>query len=136
MEKWVTEAIELWKADGVKLNAGSSLKELEGVERRNGFKFPDDFKILYAHVNGFEDFDSRGFMLSLWSTGRIIEENDISMDCIMFADFSLSVCQYGFEKKTGRIFKAYTHFQQGGEYLTDSFREFIDLFNSESELLF
>lgn len=88
-------------------------------------------------VNGFVDFEYRGFFLSLWSLGRIIDDYDKDKEFIMFSDYSLSVCQYGFHRDKKGIFKTYTHHQQGpAEYVAETFRQMIAFINSDSELLF
>lgn len=134
---WVQQAIAQWKEEELELNSGADIAEIERVENKIGYKFPDDFKNLYLNVNGFIDFEWNGSMLSLWSLGRIEDDYEDANKYIMFGDFFTSLCQYGFDKSNGHIFKAYTHHQVGPvQFIVKSFQELIELFNSNSQLLF
>ena len=137
MESWITNAIRQWREEKIELNQGASFADIEKVQDLIGFKFPSDFRELYLVANGFVDFEARGFFLSLWSLGRIIENYDKGKQFIMFGDHSLSVCQYGFHRSKPGIFKTYTHHQQGPiEHIAESFRQTVELINLDSELLF
>jgi hypothetical protein len=137
MKLWIQNAIDQWNTEGLQLNPPASASDIEKAEACLSFHFPEDFKELYSIVNGFADFEIRGFMLSLWSLDRIIDDYTASKKFIMFSDFSISVCQYGFDKDKIGVFKAYTHHQQGSyELVTESFQEMIELINTDSELLF
>ncbi|GAB2978825.1 hypothetical protein GCM10027049_13020 [Mucilaginibacter puniceus] len=137
MEAWVQNVLSKWKDEGVKVNDGVSLSEIEKAERILNFMLPEDFKAFYKAVNGFEDFEFIESWISLWSINRIIAEYNKENRFIMFSDFSLSVCQYGFDKENGDIYKAYSHHQQEPfEFLTKSFKEFIEFIDNDSELLF
>lgn len=137
MENWVQKAIAQWKDEALELNEGANVSDIEKAEDQIGFKFPDDFKELYIVINGFVNFEMRGFMLSLWSLDRVVSDYDPNKNLIMFSDHSLSICQYGFSKNRAGIFKAYTHFQEGPiELISESFQKLIALFNVDAEQLF
>ena len=137
MENWIKEALAQWNRDKVVLNKGASVVSIERTEDLIGYKFPKDFRELYLEVNGFLDFEIRGFLLSLWSLDRILGDFDKQKECIIFCDHSLSLCQYGFHRSKAGIFKSYTHHQEGPiTHIADSFRELIKFMNSDSEVLF
>ncbi len=137
METWVQQAIDQWKKEGIELKKGVSSEKFQWAEAQIGFVFPEDFKKLYSVVNGFVDFEMRGFMLSLWSLERIVDNYQDKKGFIMFSDHSISVCQYGFSKIRQEIFKSHTHNQYGPiDIIAQSFQQMIELFNCDSELLF
>lgn len=137
MENWIQKTISQWEEEELELNGGASLDDFKSAEAQIGYTFPKDFKKLYSVTNGFVDFEMRGFMLSLWSLERIVDNYKHNKGFIMFSDHSLSVCQYGFSKVEKEIFKAYTHHQQGPiEIVAPSFQQMIELFNCDSEVLF
>lgn len=137
MENWISEALVQWREEGIEINQEASFADIERTEDRIGYKFPNDFRELYSVVNGFVDFEARGFYLSLWSLNRIIKDYNKDKEFIMFGDHSLSVCQYGFHRSKPGIFKTYTHHQQGPiEHIAESFRQTVELINLDSELLF
>ncbi|MBW4888896.1 SMI1/KNR4 family protein [Mucilaginibacter sp. HMF5004] len=137
MESWVQKAISQWTIEGLKLNPAVTVADIANAEEQIGFSFPDDFKQLYLTVNGFVDFEFRGFfMLSLWSLERILADYDKTKELIMFSDHSISLCQYGFNKNKTGLFRAWTHHQQGPvDFIAESFRQIIELINSDSQLL-
>jgi len=137
MENWIQKAIDQWKEEELELNGGANSEEFENAEAQIGYKFPEDFKKLYSVVNGFVDFEMRGFMLSLWSLERIVDNYKNKNGLIMFADHSLSICQYGFNTYYEGIFRAYTHHQKGPiSLIAQSFQQMVELFNCDSEVLF
>jgi hypothetical protein len=137
LKKWISEVLSQWKEEGIKINQGASFADIVRAEDLIAYKFPYDFKELYSVINGFVDFEARGFFLSLWSLNRIIDDYEKNKEFIIFCDHSLSVCQYGFHRNKAGIFKTYTHHQQGPiEHIAESFRQAIELINSDSELLF
>lgn len=137
MESWVESAINQWRLEEVKLNSPASISYIEQAESILNFRFPEDFKQLYLAVNGFADFEVRGFFLSLWSLESIVDDYNKANKLIIFGDFSLSVCQYGFDRNRDGIFRAYTHHQQEPvEFVANTFQEIVGLINRDSELLF
>jgi hypothetical protein len=137
MEDWVESAISQWRQEELEINPPAPIKSIKNAESILNFRFPPDFKGLYLSVNGFVNFEQRGFMLSLWSIERIVDDYDPAKKFIMFSDYSLSVCQYGFDRNKTGIFKAYTHHQQGPvQFVAESFKELIRLFNDDGEILF
>ena len=137
MGNWISEVLAQWKEEGIEINQGASFADIERAEDLIGYRFPNDFRELYSVVNGFVDFEARGFYLSLWSLNRIVDDYDKDKEFIIFSDHSLSVCQYGFHRSKAGIFKTYTHHQQGPtEHIAESFRQAVELINRDSELLF
>lgn len=98
------------------------------------FQFPTDFKELFQKANGFEDFDWNGHMFSLWSIERILIEyrEDKDNNYIGFCDFLINAHSIGFLKTDEGIFKSYTQI----EPIAKTFREAIELINTNSDLLY
>lgn len=137
MEEWIEAAMSQWRQEELEINPPASMGLIEKAESILSLRFPLDFKQLYLAVNGFVDFELRGFMLSLWSLERIIDDYNREKDLVKFGDHSISVCQYGFDKNKLGIYKSYTHHQVGPiEFITGSFKELISLFNHDDEILF
>ena len=137
MGNWVQQAITQWNEEGLELNPPATATDIENAEKHIGFSFPEDLKELYLTVNGFVDFEWKSSMISLWSLNRIVEDYNEIKRFIMFSDFSISLCQYGFAKDHTGIFKAFTHHQkEPAQFIARSFQEVIELINSDSELLF
>lgn len=72
--KEITKIIQYWQQSRIKLNKGASLEEIEILEKKVNFKFPDDFKEFYIHINGFKDSDWDENMFSIFPLQRIEEE--------------------------------------------------------------
>jgi hypothetical protein len=107
MEDWIEKVLLKWRSEGVKLNPPASLLEIERVAAVLDFKFPDDFKALYLHMDGFADWDMQEHGFSFWPLDRIVKEfneND-NNPFIGFCDWLVGCIIIGFMRNETGIFK-------------------------------
>lgn len=133
MESLYDLTISIWSKTDVKLQKGISLALISEAERKLDFKFPEDFKAFYQRVNGFVDCDWNKDMFSLWSIERIVEEylNDENKDYIAFCDYLISSYTFGYIRNGESIIMNIT-----SEKICDTFDDFIQLLNSNSDKLY
>jgi hypothetical protein len=131
---WINDAISTWQKEGVKLRPGVLETYIAEMEPWLGFTFPQDFYEFYKVVNGFEGHESNQEMFSLWSLETLWEEYSGSEDTefIGFCDYLINSHQIGFIKGKPGIYKDYSRIEK----VADSFREFIELLNTGSDLLY
>lgn len=136
MKSSIIDILQQWRNEKIKLNSAASPNLIAEVEIELGFSFPEEFKELYTHVNGFSDFDWRENMFSIWPLERILEEYRSSddKDFIGFSDFLINSHNIGFLKTQRGVFKKYGT----SEYIpvSDSFIESIKLINSNFDLIY
>ena len=139
MESWVQNILSKWKNEGIKINQGASLMEIEEVEDALNFKFPDDFKKFYLAVNGFNELDWQEHMFTFWPLEMIVEENsqDKNKDFVGFSDFLLASHYIGFRKSESGVYKRY-HFMghDESELIAHTFEEVVAMINSSSDLIY
>ncbi|MBH8557190.1 SMI1/KNR4 family protein [Hymenobacter negativus] len=68
-----SEIIIGFQQAGIEINAGASIEQLNKLEARTGFKFPDVFKQFYCTANGFKNYDMTPGLFSLFSIELINE---------------------------------------------------------------
>lgn len=107
MEDWIKEAIAFWDECEVKMKPPATAADFEKAETILSFSFPDDFKALYAVVNGFDDYEWQEYMFSFWSLDRIVKEREEKSEFIGFCDFLIMSNVIGFKKSKTGIFKEY-----------------------------
>ena len=131
MEDWIREAIKLWEDYGVKMNPPATAADVEKAETILSYVFPDDFKALYAVVNGFVDYDWQEHMFSFWSLDIIIEEfaKNHDKNLIGFCDFLIMSHVIGFKRNAAGIFNDYS-FLPGEGFIAETFKEAISMINS------
>jgi hypothetical protein len=131
---WTDQAISHWVSKGIKLQEGAPEEKITLLENILSFKFPADFSELYIKVNGFADWDSNEGMFSLWPLEKIFEEYHANGDInyIGFCDYLINSHTIGYDKTDGRIFKDYNTTQP----IAETFRHFIQLLNSDDDLLY
>jgi hypothetical protein len=131
---WVNDAILTWQREGIKLRPGALETYIAEMEQWLSFTFPQDFYEFYKVVNGFERHESNQEMFSLWSLETLWEEYSGSKETefIGFCDFMINSHQIGFIKDQPGIYKSYDY----TEKVADSFKEFIELLNAGSDLLY
>jgi hypothetical protein len=131
---WTEHAINFWISEGIPLQAGISLEQIDDVENLLDFKFPQDFIELYSKVNGFKDFVWDNNMFSLWSINRILQEYREAEDknYIGFCDYLISSHHIGFSKTDKGIFKDYELTKPIG----NTFKEAIELINTNNDLIY
>jgi hypothetical protein len=66
-----------WRAEGVALNQGASLMQIESLERLLGTPLPEDMRTFYAAANGLADYQHDPRMVSVWSVERVVRERNI-----------------------------------------------------------
>lgn len=66
-----------WRAEGVALNEGASLMQIESLERLIGAPLPEDIRTFYGTANGMADYQHDPRMVSLWSLERIVRERNV-----------------------------------------------------------
>lgn len=131
---WINEAILTWQKEGIALRPGALDAYIAEVEQWLGFKFPNDFYELYKVVNGFENSGMNRDMFSLWPLEVIWDEYQGNKDdeFIAFCDYLINSHQIGFIKGQTGIYKDYAR----TEKIANSFREFIELLNGNSDPLY
>jgi hypothetical protein len=131
---WTDRAILVWTNSGIKFQPGVSLNIITSYEAQLDFQFQLDFKELYQKVNGFEDFDWNKHMFSLWSLERILKEYRENNDnnYVGFCDYLINSHSIGFFKSEKGVYKSYSQI----EPIADTFREAIELINTNSDLLY
>lgn len=131
---WIQATVSLWVKRGIKILPGTTNTVIESTELNSDFQFPSDMKDLYRAVNGFKDYDMDvSSMISIWPMERIREEYAVGTDknFVGFCDWLISSHSIGFFNGRKGIFKCYDEFNA----IAESFREVIDLINSDSGLL-
>jgi hypothetical protein len=139
MNKWVQNVVSKWKTEGVKINNGTSLGDIEALESVLDFKFPDDFKDFYLAIDGFKDLDWQEHMFYFWPLEKIIEEFNESLDknFIGFCDFLLASHYIGFKKNQTGIFKMYSISDRAEDNsIAQTFEEVVGMINSRSDLIY
>ena len=109
-EQWTTQIIERWQAENVSLNAGASTSDMAQLEQALDFKFPTEFKELYAVADGFAEWDMDPECFSMWPTDRILEEYAAAKDdsdLIGICDFLIWSHALGFLRSAPGIFTDY-----------------------------
>jgi hypothetical protein len=137
---WINEAILTWQKEGIKLRPGALETYIAEMEQWLGFSFPADFYEFYKVVNGFERWSSNENFFSLWSLETLWEEgpNNQEDDFIGFCDHMINSHWIGFVKNKPGIYRHYPNIITEGRTtkIADSFKEFIELLNTDSELLY
>ena len=123
-----------WEAENIKLNPPATIESITEAENAIGFEFPSDFKSLYLKINGFNNWDWRSNMFSLWPIHRIVEEylQDENKNFVGFCDYLINSHQIGFFKDRVGVYKSYDEFN----LIATNFQDAIHLVNSDSELLY
>lgn len=101
--------INHWKQSGIDLNKGVSLEDIQMLEKKVNFEFPQSFKEFYAEINGFKDWDWNKNMFTIYPLERIEKEYFDSKNevFIPFCDFLINFHQIGFSKVAKGIFIKY-----------------------------
>lgn len=131
---WINEAILTWQKEGIALNPGELEPYIAEIEQWLDFSFPQDFCELYKVVNGFERGVSNENFFSLWSLDTLWEEypNNMEDGFIGFCDYMINSHQIGFIKGQPGVYKDY----ERTTMIASSFEEFIEMLNTDSELLY
>lgn len=131
---WINDAILTWQKEGIKLRPGAMPFYLTELEQWMGFSFPPDFYEFYKTVNAFEKHESNSELFCLWSLETIWEEYSGRKDTefIGFCDYMINSWQYGYRKNQPGIYRNAIGFKK----VADSFKEFIELLNADSEVLY
>jgi hypothetical protein len=131
---WINEAILTWQKEVIALQPGALETYIAELEQWLGFSFPNDFYEFYKVVNGFERYVSNEDFFSLWSLETLWEEylNNKEGEFIGVCDYMINSHQIGFIKGQTGIYKEYAR----TEKIAGSFKEFIELLNSGSDLLY
>lgn len=131
---WINEAILTWQKEGIALNPGALETYITEIEQWLGVSFPQDFYELYKVVNGFADWGCNEEMFSLWSLELIWEQNQVNMEheFIAICDYMINSYHFGFLKDQPGIYRNAIGFEK----VADSFKQFIELLNTDSELLY
>lgn len=135
MEDWIKEAVAFWEECEVKINPPATAADFEKAETILSFSFPDDFKALYAVVNGFYGYEWQEYMFSFWSLDRIIEEfvESKNKNIIGFCDFLIMSHVIGFKRNMVGIFNDYSI---DCEPIALTFMEAIGMINSGSREIY
>ena len=66
-----------WRAERVPLNPGAGALQLESLERLLDIPLPADLRSFYSAANGMQDYQHDSWMVSMWSTDRIVRERNV-----------------------------------------------------------
>jgi SMI1-KNR4 cell-wall len=87
--------ITYWEADGLPIQAGAKLKDIEGFEQKHNVRFPHDFRSYLLCVNGMNPYmpfgeDRNGYLFwtldSIRSVPEEAERHAFSADWLSFSD--------------------------------------------------
>ncbi|TDW51492.1 SMI1/KNR4 family protein SUKH-1 [Flavobacterium sp. 270] len=133
MEDLYDLTIAIWSQTNVKLQEGISLALISEFESKLDFKFPENFKAFYQKVNGFVEGEWNKDMFSLWPIERITKEYLIAenKDYVPFCDYLISCYTFGYVKSGEGIIMDIT-----SDKICNTFEEFIQLLNSNSDILY
>lgn len=101
-----------WRTERVSLNPGAGALQLESLERVLGIPLPADLRSFYSAANGMEDYKHDAWMVSMWSTDRIVRERNVREDedewgayrDVAFADVIFSAWHFRFRiRHEGRV---------------------------------
>lgn len=129
----VHNIIKNWKEQGIAINEGTSSDAITKLENQIGFKFPEDFKMVYQIFNGFRDYDSYN-LYSILPLNKIKEEyeNEIDEDTfIPICDFLIASNFQGYIKGKKGIYNIY----EKDRKLCDNIYELIQLIDTDSDIL-
>jgi hypothetical protein len=119
-----------WAKQGIDLNTGIPKLDIDKFQTEFNFEFEDNFLAYITGINGFRDYSSDEAWFCFWSLDRMkIENTDNShpKDLVWFADHSINLCSFGFDKNDRKI---YTHFDRSSEiiFIANNFNDFIELY--------
>lgn len=129
------EIIKHWKLKEIKLNDGCSNEDIEILEKRIAFTFPEYFKTFYRLINGFGDRDWTPNMFSLFPLERIKEEYEYKQNdknFVPICDFLISSHHLGYLKGKNGIFKDC----QPNEKICNNLIELLTLIEQDSENIY
>lgn len=131
---WINDAILTWQKEGVPLQTGVWETYIAEIEEWLGFSFPNDFYEFYRAVNGFANSETNKELFSLWPLETIwaVYQGNDDDEFIAICDYMINCHQIGFIKGQSGIYKD-CHRK---EKVADSFKEFIELLNADSEQLY
>ena len=66
-----------WRSEGVALNEGAAIMQIESLERLLGAELPHDMRAFYGAANGMGDYQHDARNVSIWSIERIVRERNI-----------------------------------------------------------
>jgi hypothetical protein len=140
--------IKFWNDRNIVLGSKNTLNSLRQFEEKKGVEFPKDFIQYFLYTNGMEllypnEFDSEGFLFYPLNAVVTLEEEfnlktiDKVEKCLIFAEFMHKSWWYGVRiekdnKYTIGIIPEQTKFKS----ITNSLAEFIDLYMSNSTVLY
>lgn len=131
-----SSAIEHYKRIGVNIASGASNNEIEEVQNKLDFKFPDDFKEFHSMCNGFLEWDMDNNHFSIWTFDRIIEEYEKEKkqdyDFIPISDYLINSHWFGYIRNEEGIFKDFDR----KVAVAKNFENFLKLLLSDSEKLY
>ncbi|WP_299709012.1 SMI1/KNR4 family protein [uncultured Tenacibaculum sp.] len=106
----INKIISHYKKSGIKLNKGIEVANINTLEKKLKFIFPNSFKEFYKAINGFSDFDMDDNMFTIYSIERIEEEFKASKNAefIPFSDYLINSHQIGFRKSDGHVYINYS----------------------------
>ena len=105
----VDQILAQWRQQRVPLNPGATALQLESLERLLGIPLPADLRSFYSAANGMEDYQHDAWMVSMWSTDRIVRERNVRegenewgpFHDIAFADVIVSAWHFRFRVRPG-----------------------------------
>lgn len=134
----IKEIIETWKNSKIKLNEGASLIEINQLEKKLKYEFPETFKEFYTKIDGFKDSDWNENMFSIFPIERIKDEYETSenKDFIPFCDYLINSHQIGFNRKNHKIYINYENILGDfNDKVADNFKlSLIEIINNSDKI--
>ena len=73
----IERMVAQWRSEGVALNDGAAIMQIESLERLLGAELPHDMRAFYGAANGMGDYQHDARNVSMWSIERIVRERNI-----------------------------------------------------------
>jgi hypothetical protein len=128
-----------WRREGVRLLPPPGEREAVGALRRAGRPFAGDILALYRATGGMDDGEMDGECLTLWTPGRVAEENPKHAGpLLLFMDFLINSHAYGLRRVDAETSAVYADFygDAPARRVADSLDEFLGLCLSDPSRIF
>jgi hypothetical protein len=133
------ELMMRWRREGVRLLPPPDEREVFETLRRTGRPFARDVVGLYRTTGGMEDGGMDDECLTLWTLGRVLDENlKRSRPELLFMDFLIDSHAYGLRREDDETSSVHVEYFDGGPLrrVADSLDEFFRLRLTNSLRLF
>ena len=135
----IDELIGRWQREGVRLLPPPDDREVVETLRRTGRPFARDVVSLYCTTGGMEDGEMDDECLTLWTLGRVLDENlKHARPELLFMDFLIDSHAYGLRREDDETSSVHVEYFDDGPLrrVADSLDEFFRLRLSDPSRLF